>query len=312
MKPYIFNLTTTSIRVVMLLTIGLLFAGVDSRAAEYDVYILAGQSNMDGRADVKELPKPIASKQPGVLIYYVNPANPSKHGEKHHTSSGWQTLSPGYSVPPGARSKALPSGRFGPELSFAYDMHKSQRRKNPIAIIKISRGGTNLRSDWSPDGFMYKAMIAEVSKAMEAMKNRGDNAKLCGMLWHQGESDAGKPELYQGRLEALIADVRQAVGHDELPFLIGELAPTKPKAFRKLQRAIAEANDHVAFVGSEGLKTTDGTHFDAASQITFGKRFAAAMMTALSHPQRDGRSPSSCQRCSVASFETTSLLDVTE
>jgi iduronate 2-sulfatase len=282
----LFNPMSTSLRVAILVMGGLLLVCNDSHAAAYDVYIFAGQSNMDGRGDVKELPTPIASEQPGVLIYYVNPANPSKRGEEHHTSSGWQTLRPGYSVPPGARSKALPSGTFGPELSFAYAMQKATQRKNPVAIIKITRGGTNLRSDWSPDGFMYKAMVSEVQKALEAMKARGDSGTLCAMLWHQGESDAGKPEQYQSRLELLIADVRGALGRDDLPFLIGELAPTKPAGFRKLQQAIAEENDHVEFVSSEGLKTSDGTHFDSASQVTLGKRFCAVMLTTLFRQQR--------------------------
>lgn len=264
---------------VLFLLLLSLFVG-SAHAADYDVYIMAGQSNMDGRGDVADLSEPFASEQVGTLIYYTNPANPSKKGEKKKDSSGWQTLKPGYSVPPGARGKELTSHTFGPELSFAYAMGKAQNR--PVAIIKITRGGTNLRSDWSPKGFMYLAMLDEVKQAMQAMADRGDSGVLRGMLWHQGESDASKSETYQKNLEMLIANSREAFAVPDLPFLIGELAPTKPASFRALQKAIAEENDNVFFVSSKDLETTDRTHFDTASQIKMGQRFAEVMAKIMS------------------------------
>ena len=228
---------------------------------------------------------PQASAQAGTPIYYTHPANPGKESEKTTRSKGWQTLEPGYSVPTRSRPVDLPSQTFGPEVSFAMTMRQANEGGNPIAIIKVTRGGTNLRSDWSPKGYMYQAMIAEVKKALQALKDSGDEGVLRGMLWHQGESDSKRLDEYQGELETLITNARKELASPELPFVIGELAQSKPEAFRDLQRKIATDNDHVFFVSSKELNTTDGTHFDTDGQVVLGQRFAEIFRTPVLKPQ---------------------------
>lgn len=266
-----------------LITLLCLLMATAARAATYDVYILAGQSNMDGRGDAADLAEPLNSAQAGTRIYYVNPANPANAGEVKVTSNGWQTLAPGYSVPPGERGNALPNDAFGPELSFALAMTQANPEGNPIAIIKVSRGGTNLGTDWSPTGYMYQDLTAEIDASLKALAQEGHTATVRGMLWHQGESDSTRLDAYQGELETLINNVRTTLTMPELPFVIGELAQTKPQDFRQLQQQIADENDGVAFVSSVGLVTTDGTHFDANSQVILGQRYAQAL-TAVPEP----------------------------
>jgi iduronate 2-sulfatase len=284
MKYCLSHLMSIRLFAVAMFLCGALLVCTDVGAAEYDVYILAGQSNMDGRGDVQDLPKVLKSKQPGVLIYYTHPADPKKDGEKPTQSDAWQRLAPGYSVPTRSRRISLPSKTFGPEVSFGHAIQKTLGGDRAVAIIKVTRGGTNLRSDWSPDGFMYQSLITTVNDAMAALKKAGHEGEIRGVLWHQGESDSRRLDEYQGELETLIANTRKAVGKPELPFLIGELAPTKPAAFRALQKTIADENDRVVLVRSVSLKTKDKTHFDAASQVEIGKRFAKAMAGLLAKP----------------------------
>jgi len=246
-------------------------------AAVYDVYILAGQSNMDGRGNADDLAEPLASPQAGTLIYYANPANPSRGDST--IRPGWQTLAPGFSIPPNRRGNPLPSGAFGPEISFASALRQANPSGHAIAIIKVSRGGTNLHTDWSPTGFMYQAMIQEVAAAIQLLADAGDSGTIRGMLWHQGESDASSNPNYRENLEELIANVRVAFDRPHLPFVIGELAQTKPQAFRHLQQTIAQENAGVEFAGSDDLNTTDGTHFDADGQVLLGQRYAQALAT---------------------------------
>lgn len=255
----------------------------NAAASEYDIYIAAGQSNMDGRGDSADLTGPLASPQAGTLIHYSNPADPTESGEALITS-GWQTLAPGFSIPPGTRGGGLLSGTFGSEVSFAGAISQATSTPNPIAIIKVSRGGTNLRSDWSPTGFMYTALLAQVDTALLELNNNGDTGTIRGMIWHQGESDTGDAANYQVNLEELIANVRSEFGNDQLGFVIGELAQEKPQSFRDLQSDIAANNAGVGFANSAGLTTTDGTHFDAASQVVLGERFAQAMAPLVPEP----------------------------
>lgn len=250
-----------------------LFVGT-AQAANFDVYLLAGQSNMDGRGNVSALSTPLSSPQAGQLIYYANPADPDEIGENTERSAGWQTLAPGYSVGPGTRGNALPGNTFGPEISFVNALRQVNLTGNNIAVIKVSRGGTNLHTDWSPTGYMYQAFVAEVNAAMQALSTNGDSGVIRGMLWHQGESDSNDLENYQANLETLIGNARGLVSDPLLPFVIGELGQDKPEAFRALQAAIAADNPGVGFASSLGLNTPDGTHFDAPGQVVLGERFA--------------------------------------
>lgn len=258
----------------------LLFVG-SANAADYDIYILAGQSNMDGRGSVSSLSGPFASAQAGQLIYYANPGD----GDATVNSSGWQTLAPGFSVSPGtSRSSALLNTTFGPEVSFADAITQANPAGNPVAVIKVSRGGTNLHTDWSPTGFMYQGLLTEVANALSLLTDGGDTGTIRGMLWHQGESDSNDLENYQANLETLIGNVRSEFSSPALPFVIGELGQAKPEAFRSLQQTIADENAGVGFASSTGLNTPDGTHFDAAGQVVLGQRYAEQIAVLTPEP----------------------------
>ena len=261
-----------------------ILVSASAQAAQYDVYILAGQSNMDGRADASSLSAPLSSPQADQLIYYANPDDPSASGESTERSAGWQTLTPGYSVAPGTRGNSLPSNTFGPEVSFVHAIRQADPSGNNIAVIKVSRGGTNLHADWSPTGFMYQALVAEVNTAMQALRTGGDTGVVRGMLWHQGESDSNDLNHYQDNLETLIADVRSLVADPLIPFVIGELGQAKPESFRTLQQTIADENLGVGFASSLGLNTPDGTHFDAAGQVVLGQRYAEQIAVLAPEP----------------------------
>lgn len=264
----------------------LMFVAVSSSAAalDYDIYIAAGQSNMDGRGTVSELNGALAQPQTGTLIFYTNPADPDKAGEEK-ISSGWQTLGPGFSIPPGGRDAGLPAATFGPEVSFAMAMSQAEGAEKPIAIIKVSKGGTNLHADWSPTGFMYQSLLAEVDTALAALADNGDTGTIRGMIWHQGESDSSREDTYQAMLEELIGNVRTEFENDTLPFVLGELGPGKSASFRAMQKKIADDNEGVGFASSADLTTSDEeTHFDTASQIRLGERYAEAMNTLVPEP----------------------------
>ena len=108
-------------------------------ADHYNVYLLAGQSNMDGRGFVGELSEAQAQPVYDAIVFYRNEKSSSK---------GWQTLVPGFSVPPKYKGE-FPSPTFGPEMAFARTMLQANPEQN-IALIKGSQGGTSLRADWKP------------------------------------------------------------------------------------------------------------------------------------------------------------------
>lgn len=244
----------------------------------YDVFIVAGQSNMDGRGDKKELAGDfarLATVQPDVKIYYANPVN-SPDPKNPNFNTGWKDLAPGFAVPP-KYTNALPSDCFGPELSFGRKLADDQPDCR-LALIKVTQGNTSLNKDWNPAAnYLYTTLTNTVAIALKEIVGHGKRYQIRGMIWHQGESDVkGGAENYQKNLGTFIASVRRDLKVPELPFIIGEIATNKEPSFRAMQRKIAEETPHAAFVSAEGLETMEGTHFKAASVVELGNRFAAA------------------------------------
>lgn len=251
----------------------------DASPADYDVYLIGGQSNMDGRgynSDLIGTNSIWAQPQSGTLIYYANPVNLNATNPTYNT--GWQTLTPGFSVPPGF-SGALPSPRFGPEISFATSM-ASLSGDHRIALIKVTQSGTSLSGDWKPStGYMYATLTNFVRIAVQQLRDRGASCTLRGMIWHQGESDTGGSAAlnYETNLTQLIRSVRTDLGITNLPFVVGEIATNKTEVVRQAQFNVSESVPFVGFASADGLTTVDGTHFTSDDVLILGQRFASAV-----------------------------------
>ncbi|MGN6553377.1 MAG: sialate O-acetylesterase [Verrucomicrobiota bacterium] len=244
----------------------------------YDVYLVAGQSNTDGRGAASELTGSLsnwAQPQSDVRIYYANPVNSNPANPTYN--SGWQTLTPGFSVPPGFGG-ALPSSTFGPELAFARTVADANTNRH-LALIKVSKGGTSLSSDWNPaSGYMYATFTNMARVALSALTNEGAQYTLRGMIWHQGESDGSlSTSSYQSKLTQFINAVRRDFAATNLPF--GELATNRSLTVRQAQFNVAEIMPYVGFASSSNLSTlaADDPHFTARSQLIMGQRMAAAL-----------------------------------
>jgi len=254
-------------------------------AEHYEVFILAGQSNMDGRGKTGELVGNLstwAGKQGDVIINY---SNSTLRGP--YTSGGWRPLEVGYSVPPGTKQKfglnyLMPGETFGPEVAFGRTVAEGMSGQH-VAIIKFSEGGTTLSKDWDPANhrMLYDQMLTFVRASLKQLKDRGDSYEVAGFVWHQGESDASLAEgKYQQLLEAFVAKVRKDLEASELPVVVGEVFDNGHRDHvRAGQKAACEAGKNMYFVSAKGLATSDnGTHFETASQIEMGKRMANAYL----------------------------------
>ena len=243
-------------------------------AETYDVYLMAGQSNMDGRGLVSELSQ--EQQQPidqAIIFYRSMPV----------TSDGWQPLAPGFSVPPKYRDD-LPSPTFGIEIGFAQAMVKAQPGTK-LALIKGSKGGTSLRADWKPgvkgdkasQGPRYRDFIETIKLATAELSKRGDTFVIRGLLWHQGEADKkSSAKVYRRRLNEFIDRIREDVGIPDLPVVVGEVFDNgKRDTVLEATQRVAKESPIVGLVTNEGTTTSDpGTHFDAASQLLLGGRYA--------------------------------------
>lgn len=248
------------------------------------VFILAGQSNMEGQA-VADLDGPDYNDGRGTLALLLrDPAKAPRFAHLRDPQGKWTArddvwmryqrenapllhgpLTVGFSVYGDAH-------HFGPELEFGWIM--GEFFTNQVLLIKTAWGGKSLYKDFRPPssggevGPYFTKMIADIREALVNVKtefpSHGDvTCELAGFVWYQGWNDGCEPKTavpqYETNLVNLINDVRRELHAPKLPVVIGELtgpwvdAPGEWAALRKAQAAAAarpEFTGNVLFVAT--------------------------------------------------------------
>ena len=250
-------------------------------AIHRDVFILAGQSNADGRGIVSELTGNLAGfsgQQPTVILHYTNPAYSSTNDQSRYRK--WVPLEPGYSVAPGS-SGALPRNSFGPEIGIGKVL--AQHFAHP-ALIKVTQGGTSLTisgTNWYPAplgsatvGPLYTALIESTRLALQQITAAGETYTVHALFWHQGESDSANSSSYANLYPVFVDSIRRDLGLPRLRVITGQLAPNRDPTFESVQWQLSRTLRNVSFVSSENLTTSDAqTHFNTMSMTAFGQRY---------------------------------------
>ncbi len=177
--------------------------------------------------------------------------------------------------PPGSVRSGI-----GPAASFADTYQRAVG--GDVGVIPCAEGGSGL-DEWMPGRVLYDHAVSEARFAMRA-------STLGGILWHQGENEAGvrdDAETYFDRVCVMIRALRRDLGDERLPFLIGQLGPfireREDEPFYDIvdaahRRAAAEL-PRCAYVSAEGLTCKpDRLHFDSAGARAFGVRYAEALL----------------------------------
>ena len=274
--------------VVAFLLLAFFFGTGTSWGAHYQVYLIGGQSNGTGRGDASKLTGPLAKPQPDVRFYWHRTMSADNVG--HLEEDKWIDLAPG-----SGHGRTAPVNRkeFGCEVSFGRAMADAKPKEH-IAIIKYTVGGTSLQGNWSEKGRLYPTFVSTVKAALKALKDEGHSYEVRGMLWAQGENDAGSAgpaKQYEKNLKALVGRVRKdlAAGED-LPFVISGLSNSQDKTVeepgtpwfivRKAQEKVAKDIVLGGFVNTDGFSTRTGEaiHFNEDGQISLGREFAKEML----------------------------------
>lgn len=238
----------------VILFVASLLLSLSSMAAENPVrvYILAGQSNMDGRGDGSKLTEDEVRRL-------------KLAGERVQFIYNGQPVGPlDVTIPPQHTAKKFSLERtFGPEVFFGLSLAEKYPEER-FLFIKRSRGGTSLYGCWNPEWSEEKAKItneqdypklyheleSDIDKALEG---RGEGEyEFCGMLWVQGEADSGvkkygpKPaETYGENLTKLIGSIREHTKAPELPFVLLEVGSPQ---IREASRGVSETVEHVSTI----------------------------------------------------------------
>lgn len=278
--------------------------GQDQEAAdrpEVAVYLLAGQSNMQGVGKIAQLPE--AWQEPVAGAHFWN-------GEAFEV------------LDPGATRLSARAGEFGPELGFTRAMRLLQPDRD-LHIVKFYRSGQPLHHGWNGNrwvggepapgrnnfypgeedddantGNHYKAMLSMARSAFAHLREQGFEPVLHGIIWMQGEQDAKhavSADEYAVSLARLKRRIEEDLGSDPVPFVFGQVLAHEPALPRftdrpMLRERMAQADMHsgdgravegVWMVPTEGMPlNSDTVHYNAEGMKLLGTAFGVGMVRA--------------------------------
>ena len=253
------------------------------------VFILAGQSNMEGRADGnKLLPRDLERL--------------SKVQEKVQLAYNSEPIVPLKAVKPSTEIEEIYNREliFGPELFFGIELSEAWPDEK-ILLIKLSEGGTSLHGCWHPEWSedkaivmgeeeetkLYCALIEYVEQTLSEYKK--DEYEICAMLWVQGETDAGNKiaaAAYERNLQQFISHIGQDLENDRLPFLLfqvghGKVVEGMMKTAQLLPNVTLIPQSLDPTSGDFYPKMENG-HYNYEGMKELGERFAEYLLNPIS------------------------------
>lgn len=236
------------------------------------VFILAGQSNMQGQGVVSmDHPNDYNSGKGNLVWSMQHSASKDKMRHLRDAEGKWierDDVTVWYKQRGKVRHGKLTVGytgyggssHIGPELQFGHIV--GDAFDEPVLLIKTAWGGKSLHVDFRPPsadgdtGPYYTQMVGEVREALASLDDLP--YELAGFVWMQGWNDMINKEAtaeYAANLVHLARDIRAEFKSPNLPIAIGELGnlgAAEPgsgmQRFRTEQKRGAERIDRAVFV----------------------------------------------------------------
>jgi sialate O-acetylesterase len=247
-----------------------------------DLWILAGQSNMYGYANLTHEVLP----HPKVMAYMIDNTWQLARDPMHRQDgSNYLAYAPAATSTKEALEYLVATKGSSLGLPFAKELVNATGR--PIGLIPCALGGTTM-DQWGADlkdkggDSMYGAML-------ERFRATGSHVR--GILWYQGESDASPPELadaFKEKFLRFVEEVRRDFDAPRLPFYyvqIGRVAvPSEDNSWNKIQWAQLECERLMApgaMVPAVDLELDDNVHLGGRALQTLGQRLAKIVLSDL-------------------------------
>jgi hypothetical protein len=257
------------------------------------VFLFAGQSNMEGRANGRELTlqdkERLRNAQNRVqLAFNREPIHPL------------DVVSP----PDEIREIYQRDRIFGPELFFGMALAEALPDER-ILFIKRTEGATSLYGCWNPDWSkdkasimgelnkpkLYREFIDYVRSVLDGYSP--DDYEICAMLWVQGEGDGKVPQAavaYGSTLRTLIERVRKDLGRDTLPFILLQVGSVQ--VVEGMNRTADKVSNVTLIHQSQDADSPDfyekmeNGHYNCDGMKKLGARFAEVFLRTYASPQR--------------------------
>ena len=253
-----------------------------------DVWILAGQSNMEGHGLLSKEDR-FFKKNPAIRCFYMNDVWNAAKNPLHQIEISVDKVHMG----PLNGIPLRPEQGISPGLPFAVRMF--ELTGVPQGLIPCAHGGTNM-DNWDPnlkalggDGSLYGAMLR---------KFKANGSHIRGVFWFQGCSDAWKTtaESYMERCSYLFSEMRNdmdtCIEEDgTIPIVQVQIGrwldfpvedPGEPDVYwpyiRNVQLEMPSKIDRLDTIATICYTYSDGIHLDSVSQHKVGIKAADAML----------------------------------
>jgi alpha-galactosidase len=256
-------------RSVLLAALAALILACPARAAvkkgPLKIFLLAGQSNMEGHAELRTIDflGEDPDKDRAALLKKFKPDGKTlvTRDDVWVVSNGavFDKLQPGL----GARGDSAKLGnQIGPEYAFGYFMAEALDQQ--VLLIKVAEGGTSLYENWRPPstgpvpsvpagmdpkncGEMYRALVANTRETLRDLKklfpdyDEKAGYEIAGFVWFQGFNDmqvwydqgfttTGRARKEYGtNLVCLIKDLRKELNAPNMKVVVGVMGLGGPR-----------------------------------------------------------------------------------
>ncbi len=240
-----------------------------------DVWVLAGQSNMEGIGWIRHALKPHGMTRALYMDDRWDVAKDPLHELAIAVDEAHAIIAGG---PPDPR---LAHVGVGPGVGFLQEMHRLSGV--PQGALACAHGGTSM-AQWDPgrkgegSRSLYGATLRRVAK---------NGGRVAGVFWYQGCSDADEANapLYTRRMAELVNASRVDLGARSLPWVVVQIAAvcgepsgsTHWDSIQEQQRLLPKRIGRLVVVPAIDLALDDGIHVAGDEQNRLGRRAARAM-----------------------------------
>lgn len=260
-----------------------------------DVWILAGQSNMEGIGNMTGKAKPHPLVHAFSMRREWRLAEDPLHVLAESPDACHAAIQCSAQAGEDLRRKAVKGVGVG--LFFAREMLKRSGGV-PQGLICAAHGGTSMQQ-WSPD---RKHLGGESLYASMLTSVRASGQPVAGLLWYQGEGDTDSEDStrhYTQRMKQLVAASRRDLRQPRLPWLIVQIArlftdPINPQAWNSIQeqqRLLPEKIKFFETVPTIDLPMDDLVHVGAEGFPRLATRLASAADRLVYGNKRETRPP---------------------
>lgn len=247
-----------------------------------DLWVLAGQSNMEGVGDLENLQprnemihsfdqtdKWVVAEEPlHRLVDAADRVHWRRNAEKQPEKLEGDKL-----------QKYILARKKGAGLGLPFASEMFNRTGIPIGLLPCAHGGTSM-DQWSPS---LKDQAGDSLYGSTIRRIRATGGKVRGILWYQGESDASPkaaPE-FQKKFEALVASFREDLGISDLRFyyvqigrFVNDANPTFWNDVQESQRLAEGILKNSGMVAAVDLSLDDRIHVSTPDLKRLGRRLA--------------------------------------